>query len=86
MEMTKFEDVDDPGFKAVVGELRRWVKESTQARNNESSSPWHSANKENSDRQVLKITQGGSQFEGPTTVNGGMLFQGNYMGRDGGIF
>jgi hypothetical protein len=24
--MTKFEDMDDPGFKAIVGELLRWIK------------------------------------------------------------
>jgi hypothetical protein len=24
--MTKFEHLDDPGFIAVAGELRRWVK------------------------------------------------------------
>lgn len=27
MGMTKFEHGDDPGFTAVAGELRRWVKE-----------------------------------------------------------
>jgi hypothetical protein len=27
--------------------------------------------------QVLRITQGGSEFRGPTTVSGGLLFQGN---------
>ncbi|KAF2475988.1 uncharacterized protein BDR25DRAFT_278738 [Lindgomyces ingoldianus] len=27
MDMTKFADEDDPGFVAVAGELRRWVKE-----------------------------------------------------------
>ena len=27
MDMTRFEDGDDPGFKAVAGELRRWVKQ-----------------------------------------------------------
>ena len=27
MDMTKFEDSDDAGFKAIVGELRRWVKD-----------------------------------------------------------
>jgi hypothetical protein len=27
MDMTKFEDGDDSGFKAVAGELRRWVKQ-----------------------------------------------------------
>ena len=27
MDMTKFEHGDDPGFTAVAGELRRWVKE-----------------------------------------------------------
>lgn len=26
MGMTKFEDENDPGFKSVVGELRRWVR------------------------------------------------------------
>ena len=29
--MTKFEDASDPGFTAVVGELRRWVRELTAA-------------------------------------------------------
>lgn len=27
MDMTKFEDVDDPGFLAIAGELRRWCRE-----------------------------------------------------------
>lgn len=27
MDMTKFENGDDPGFLAVLGELRRWTKE-----------------------------------------------------------
>ncbi|XTI88791.1 hypothetical protein V2W45_1307553 [Cenococcum geophilum] len=27
MDMTKFEDTSDPGFTAVAGELRRWVRE-----------------------------------------------------------
>ena len=26
MDMTKFEHADDPGFTAIAGELRRWVK------------------------------------------------------------
>jgi len=26
MDMTKFEDLNDPGFVAVAGELRRWSK------------------------------------------------------------
>jgi hypothetical protein len=86
MDMTKFENVDDPGFKAVVGELRRWVKESIQPRNARSGSPRRSVNEENSGRQVLRISQGGSQFDGQTTVSGGSVFQGNYIGRDGGIF
>lgn len=25
--MTKFEREDDPGFTAIAGELRRWIKE-----------------------------------------------------------
>ena len=32
MDMTKFEDGNDPGFKAVAGELRRWVRELDQSR------------------------------------------------------
>lgn len=31
MDMTKFEDVNDPGFTAVAGELRRWSKELAQS-------------------------------------------------------
>ena len=27
MDMTKFEDISDPGFIAIAGELRRWVRE-----------------------------------------------------------
>lgn len=27
--MTKFEYLDDPGFTAIAGELRRWIKELT---------------------------------------------------------
>jgi len=26
MDMTKFESADDPGFIAVAGEIRRWIK------------------------------------------------------------
>lgn len=28
MDMTKFEHEDEPGFTAITGELRRWIKES----------------------------------------------------------
>ncbi len=27
MDMTKFATVDDPGFVAICGELRRWIKD-----------------------------------------------------------
>jgi hypothetical protein len=27
MDMTKFENADEPGFVAITGELRRWIKE-----------------------------------------------------------
>lgn len=30
-DMTKFERDDDPGFLAIVGELRRWIRELTIA-------------------------------------------------------
>jgi hypothetical protein len=87
MDMTKFENADDPGFKAVVGELRRWVKEII--REGAGSLYGRSANEEAGGRMpeqhVSRITHGSSQF-GPTTVSGGSLFQGNYIGRDGGIF
>lgn len=28
MDMTKFVNIEDPGFVAICGELRRWVKDS----------------------------------------------------------
>lgn len=31
MDMKKFESEDDPGFVAVVGELRRWIRDLDQS-------------------------------------------------------
>ena len=91
--MTKFENADDPGFKAVVGELRRWVKDLARF---ESAGPPHvqsphrgktseEAGGRTLEQQVLRITQGSPQF-GPNTISGGSVFQGNYVGPNGGIF
>ena len=93
MDMTKFENADDPGFKAVVGELRRWVKELARSENVRLSQVESSlgdrtrevARGRTSERQVLQITQGSPQF-GTTTVNRGSVFQGNYVGGNGSIF
>jgi hypothetical protein len=90
MEMTKFEDLDDPGFIAVAGEVRRWVKALVIAESTYSSG-WSAeglstdrdgpeAGKNVVEPQVKRITQGGSVYSGPTTVSGGSLFQGNYIG------
>jgi hypothetical protein len=84
MDMTKFENADDPGFKAVVGELRRWVREIVRTESERLLSAERSQGQEtnegrSSEQQVRRITQGGSHF-GPTTVSGGSLFQGNYIG------
>ncbi|KND92397.1 Protein SERAC1, partial [Tolypocladium ophioglossoides CBS 100239] len=87
MDMTKFENEDDPGFIAVVGELRRWVKEITKAEIARSrqlgaeESYTHAGCDGAEGDQVLRIHQDGSEFRGSTTVNGGMLFQGNCVGR-----
>jgi ankyrin repeat protein len=39
MDMTKFEDLDDPGFIAVAGEIRRWIRALGQPKANLSSPP-----------------------------------------------
>jgi hypothetical protein len=31
MDMTKFSSIEDPGFVAVCGELRRWIKDMSAA-------------------------------------------------------
>ena len=81
MDMTKFENEDDTGFKAVVGELRRWVKELVKS---ETEGAYKRSTSEGSggrtsEQYVSRITQSGSQF-GLTTVSGGILFQGNHVG------
>jgi hypothetical protein len=90
MGMTKFEDVEDPGFVAVTGELRRWIKNISRSENIrqpqlEGESLYRPIRDEETqgsyERRVLAITQG-SHFHGPTTVSGGSLFQGNFVGRD----
>ena len=81
MDMTKFENTDNSGFKAVMGELRRWVKELARCENArlpqvESSHRGRTSEEaegRTSEQQVLQITQGSPQF-GPTTVSGGSVF------------
>ena len=90
MDMTKFSALDDPGFVAVTGEVRRWVKALAVSANDTNSareSTWDPSTHRNSPEaggvpgsRILGITQGGSQYTGTTTVNGGSLFQGNYVG------
>lgn len=95
MDMTKFEDVEDPGFIYIAGELRRWIKELINTKNAGSRQlgigssqdiASGGAGQSSSERKVINITQGGSQFNGTITVCGGTLFQGNHIGRGGGIF
>jgi hypothetical protein len=95
MDMTKFEDVDDAGFMAIAGELRRWVKVLAQVESStrlkmrtdgvERRSVSQEAESRAPGQKVTNINQGGSVFNGPTTVSGGSLMQGNYVGRDGGF-
>jgi hypothetical protein len=82
MDMTKFEGMDDPGFLAVAGELRRWVKELARPG---ITRPMDETSRREGDgntrgKEVFRITQGGSEFHRPTTVSGGSVFQGNYVG------
>jgi hypothetical protein len=90
MDMTKFCVLDDPGFVAVAGEIRRWVKalvvsadDINSTRESTWNPPTHCSSPETdgaSEPRVLRITQGGSEYTGTTTVSGGSLFQGNYVG------
>lgn len=90
MDMTKFCALDDPGFVAVAGEVRRWVKALVVAANDSEAtrrSTWDWSTQRNSPEagdapasRALRITQGGSHYTGATTVSGGSVFQGNYAG------
>ncbi|KAF2011165.1 hypothetical protein BU24DRAFT_454648 [Aaosphaeria arxii CBS 175.79] len=84
MDMTKFEGTNDPGFIAVAGELRRWVKELARSdiTGPVGGNPQYNLGRENGSSRgnlPLQITQGGSEFHGPTTVSGGSVFQGNFV-------
>lgn len=93
MDMTKFENADDPGFQAVAGELRRWIKALARSENVRSShdkSPHRDRTggkgvDRTGEHHTLQMTQGSPQF-GSTTVSGGLVFQGNHGGGHGGIF
>jgi hypothetical protein len=90
MDMTKFSAVDDPGFVAITGEVRRWVKALVVSANDTDTTrdnAWDPSRDRDSPEpggapgsRVLRITQSGSHYTGATTVNGGSLFQGNYVG------
>ena len=79
MDMTKFEDVEDPGFIAVTGELRRWIKNIAQSSSRQALRGGEDFQRGTFDHRVPRVIQGGSHF-GPTTVSGGSLFQGNFVG------
>lgn len=88
--MTKFHALDDPGFVAVAAEIRRWVKALVVSADDINStrestgnpSTYRSSSETGSalEPRVLRITQGGSEYTGTTTVSGGLLIQGNYVG------
>ena len=90
MDMTKFENLEDPGFVAVAGEIRRWSKElmsqentrlpQSNAGDSQTDRASHGAGGRTLGPQVGRITQGGSEYNGPISVSGGSLFQGNYVG------
>lgn len=96
MDMTKFEDVDDAGFMALAGELRRWVKGLAQAENSTrlgTGTEGLGRRPTSQDvgsmvagQKVVSITQGGSVYNGPTTVSRGSVTQGNYVGLDKGSY
>jgi hypothetical protein len=89
--MTKFHALDDPGFVAVAGEIRRWVRalvvsadHATPPRESSRNPSTYRSSPETGGApgsRILRITQGGSQYTGATTVNGGSVFQGNYVGQ-----
>jgi hypothetical protein len=64
MGMTKFEDVNDPGFVAVAGELRRWSKELAQSLGPPSISQDKTAQVSNSASPL-----GQESFQGPHMEN-----------------
>jgi hypothetical protein len=78
--MTKFESLDDPGFVAVAGELRRWIKQLARATAVNNPAVDMRGPNNGSESRGYTITQGGSSYHGPTTVTGGSLFQGNFIG------
>jgi hypothetical protein len=85
MDMTKFEGMDDPGLISVAGELRRWARELVRPRiaravDETSEQGVSQGDGETQGKGVLRIIQGGSEFHASTTVSGGSLFQGNYIG------
>ncbi|KAK7177280.1 hypothetical protein PSPO01_16676, partial [Paraphaeosphaeria sporulosa] len=69
MDMTKFEGVDDSGFLAVAGELRRWARALARpgigrAVDEPSGQGVSQGDGDTRGREVLRITQGGSEFRG----------------------
>jgi hypothetical protein len=71
MDMTKFEHVDDPGFVAIAGELRRCIKELSAAES--SRSP------DSASFSTLSLGPGGvnnSQGENPEPGMAGHFYRG----------
>jgi hypothetical protein len=91
MVMTRFQTLADPRFVAVAEEIRRLAKalvvsaDNFKLRQRNTGSPltYHNS-PEAADSvakwQILRVTQGGSEYNRSITVTGGSVFLGNYIG------
>ncbi|KNG89609.1 sesB-related regulatory protein [Aspergillus nomiae NRRL 13137] len=87
MDMTKFSGVDDPGFVAICGELRRWIKDISATKNcreaRDSSSPAGQAGLArqygDNNQQYIQFAEGtqnivgGNQYQAQGDMNFGMV-------------
>ncbi len=86
-DMAKFKSADDPGYKSVLGVLRRWmreIEETLTSNLNSSRSAKETRKQWPNLPQERIIHQGSSVFYGQNNSGGGMIIQGNNISSPNG--
>lgn len=93
VDMTKFDDAEDPGYQAIIGELWRWSRDAQQTQAGPHASGISQLpNDENQAHQMQRpqrLIQGQSDFNSYANVfhnpvgNTGTVFQGSQISSQG---
>jgi hypothetical protein len=84
MDMTKFEDNNDPGYQSICAVLRRWIREYKESLTSNSNPATENTSKSHSNSPPWTSNQTPSINYSLNNTAGGMVIEGNNINSAGG--